>query len=78
MTRYLDGLADRKYRTLEQAREQRFVIDFKRDPPPKPNLVGTKVFKDVDIASIVPYVASASSCPPSDTSFAVMRFRSKR
>jgi len=53
---YLDSLADRKYKTLEEARTQKYTIDFSKHPTPKPNLLGSKSFKDVNMSDLVPYI----------------------
>lgn len=53
---YLDSLADRKYKTITVAREKKMRIDFKTQPGPKPNLVGTKVFTNMDISKLADYI----------------------
>lgn len=53
---YLDSLADRKYRTVAEARDQKFTIDFKTEPAPKPNFVGIKSFDNADLAEIAKYI----------------------
>ena len=48
-------LEDRKYLPLPQAQERRKVVDFTlpENAPSKPNLLGTKVFKDFPIKDVV-------------------------
>jgi len=53
---YLDSLADRKYRTLTEAREEKYRIDFVLEPPPQPNFVGIKAFESADLAKIAEYI----------------------
>src|SRR5690606_30385455 len=40
--------------TLAQAREKKHVCDWSGYQPPRPAFLGTKVFDDVDLATIVP------------------------
>jgi len=53
---YLDSLADRKYRTIKEARDEKFRIDFVLEPPPQPNFVGIKEFACADLAKIAEYI----------------------
>jgi len=53
---YLDSLADRRYQTMEEARQQKYTIDFKVTPTPKPNFIGIKDFQDADLSEIVKYI----------------------
>lgn len=53
---YLDSLADRKYRTVSEARDQKFTIDFKTQASPKPNFIGVKDFADADLSEIAKYI----------------------
>merc|ERR1719329_332138 len=47
------GLEDRKFFDLKKARQQMMMIDWKAAPPPKPKLVGKKVFKNFPIEDVV-------------------------
>ncbi|WP_316860132.1 methionine synthase [uncultured Cohaesibacter sp.] len=48
---------DKKKRlTIEQARENGLKIDWSDYQAPKPSFVGTKVFDEYDLASLVPYI----------------------
>ena len=54
---YYAGLEDRYFLTFEQAKEQKFVIDFDNAPPaPAPNKLGVSVIDTVQIADVVPYI----------------------
>eukprot|EP00048_Salpingoeca_helianthica_P021694 m.13842 g.13842 ORF g.13842 m.13842 type:complete len:1244 (-) comp6297_c0_seq2:195-3926(-) len=53
---YLEGLAEKNYLTLEQARARRPVIDFVAEPPPVPKKLGVHVFPDADLARIRTYI----------------------
>jgi 5-methyltetrahydrofolate--homocysteine methyltransferase len=62
---YYAGLEDRYYLTFDQAKSQRFNIDFERFPPaPTPRKLGRTVIDQVKIADIVPYIdwVSKSNC----------------
>jgi len=50
------GLASRKFKTLEQARDLALRVDWKANIPPTPKLLGTKVYEDFDISRLVPYI----------------------
>lgn len=51
---YLDSLQDRRYVTLEQARENRFKIDFDKNPPaPAPTFLGEKVIDNYPLEKLV-------------------------
>ncbi len=41
-----------KYSTLEEARANKFEIDWKKSPPLKPAMTGLKIFKDYDLETI--------------------------
>lgn len=46
----------KKYLTLDQARENKFKIDWKNDLPPQPKFVGTKEFLNYDLAELRAYI----------------------
>jgi 5-methyltetrahydrofolate--homocysteine methyltransferase len=50
------SLASRKFITLEKARSKMLQVDWKAAPPPKPKLLGTKVFTDYPLAELLPYI----------------------
>lgn len=41
---------------IAQARAKAFVPDFAKQPPAKPNMLGTKTFETYDLATLVPYI----------------------
>jgi 5-methyltetrahydrofolate--homocysteine methyltransferase len=53
---YLAGLEERNYKTLEQARARGPKIDWSLIKPVRPNVMGVKVFEDVDLQSLVPFI----------------------
>ena len=54
---HYEGLKDRKYLTLEKSRSLATKIDWKGGPlPVKPAFLGSKSFKDIDLASLVPFI----------------------
>eukprot|EP00041_Stephanoeca_diplocostata_P026308 m.706541 g.706541 ORF g.706541 m.706541 type:complete len:1273 (+) comp22933_c0_seq1:226-4044(+) len=53
---YLDSLADRKYKTLDIAREKSRKINFKDHPTPVPKFLGTKVYENADLTDIAQYI----------------------
>ena len=44
------------YYRLNEARKNKFKIDWKYNPPVKPNFVGTKIFKNYPIEDIRKYI----------------------
>ena len=46
----------KSYVAIEEARNRRFKIDWENLTPPKPEFVGTKVFRDFPLEEIVPYI----------------------
>eukprot|EP01060_Flectonema_neradi_P034299 TRINITY_DN596_c9_g1_i1.p1 TRINITY_DN596_c9_g1~~TRINITY_DN596_c9_g1_i1.p1 ORF type:complete len:1257 (+),score=275.03 TRINITY_DN596_c9_g1_i1:334-3771(+) len=53
---YWDGVKDRKYLTIQEARAKKMVIDFDKTPPAcKPTYLGSKVVH-YDIEDIIPYI----------------------
>eukprot|EP00592_Proboscia_alata_P023875 CAMPEP_0194443776 /NCGR_PEP_ID=MMETSP0176-20130528/126892_1 /TAXON_ID=216777 /ORGANISM="Proboscia alata, Strain PI-D3" /LENGTH=1469 /DNA_ID=CAMNT_0039270071 /DNA_START=276 /DNA_END=4685 /DNA_ORIENTATION=+ len=54
---YYAGLEDRYFLTFDQAKEQKFTIDYDADPPaPTPSKVGITVIDDVSLETILPYI----------------------
>ncbi|KAG0249775.1 hypothetical protein BG011_008939 [Mortierella polycephala] len=53
---HYDGLKDRRFLSLEAAREQRMVLDWSQEKIVKPSFMGTKVFKDIDLNSLVSHI----------------------
>ncbi|KAG0007027.1 hypothetical protein BGZ65_012085 [Modicella reniformis] len=53
---HYDGLKDRRYLSLAAAREQRLVLDWKQEKIVKPSFMGTKVFKDIDLSTVVSHI----------------------
>ncbi|HYW91639.1 MAG TPA: methionine synthase [Gammaproteobacteria bacterium] len=45
-----------RYLTLEQARANRTPVEWQGYPPPRPNLLGTKVFDDYPLEELVDYI----------------------
>jgi len=55
---HYENLREKKYFPLEKARELKMKIDWKDNEyqPVQPTFLGTKVFKDYDLARLVPYI----------------------
>ena len=54
---YYAGLEDRYFLTFDQAKKQKFVIDFDAVPPaPAPRKLGITVVGDVKLDDVVPYI----------------------
>ncbi|KAL1436806.1 hypothetical protein MTO96_049345 [Rhipicephalus appendiculatus] len=54
---YMDSQKERKYVSLEYARQNRLRLNWNADfSPTKPQFLGTKIFHDVDIEELVPYI----------------------
>ena len=53
---HYDGLKDRRYLSLAAAREQKMVLDWKQEKIVKPSFMGTKVFKDIDLNTVVNHI----------------------
>jgi len=54
---YYAGLEDRYFLTFDQAKQQKFVIDFDLVPPaPQPNKLGVTVIDTVSLEDVVPYI----------------------
>ncbi|KAJ1991480.1 hypothetical protein GGI25_003463 [Coemansia spiralis] len=55
---HYDSLKDRRYLGLEEARSKSHSIEWAlpENQPPKPNMVGHKVYEDVDLNELLPYI----------------------
>jgi 5-methyltetrahydrofolate--homocysteine methyltransferase len=53
---YAKGETKKTRLSLAAARENRFRIDWSRYAPPRPKLLGTRAFKDYELAELVPYI----------------------
>jgi 5-methyltetrahydrofolate--homocysteine methyltransferase len=54
---YYAGLEDRYFLTFEQAKQQKYVIDFASSPPaPCPKKLGVTVIDTVKLSDVVPYI----------------------
>lgn len=54
---HYSGLRERKYLSLEDARKKGHKINWREEPQPvKPKFLGTKVFDDYDLDSLLPYI----------------------
>ncbi|KAJ1818693.1 hypothetical protein LPJ56_003794 [Coemansia sp. RSA 2599] len=55
---HYDSLKDRRYLSLEEARSKGHKIEWNlpENAPPKPNMVGHKVYEDIDLNEILPYI----------------------
>merc|ERR1719348_533770 len=55
---HYENLREKKYFTFEKAKELKFKIDWENSSyqPVRPTFLGTKVFKDYDLAKLVPYI----------------------
>jgi len=53
---YLNRGESKSYLTIEQARENRFQVDFKAEDLTQPNLIGTKVLDNIDLAEVSNYI----------------------
>ena len=51
---HYENLRDKKYVSLEKAREKKYPIS--EFSPVKPTFLGTKVYEDFDIKSLIPYI----------------------
>ena len=52
---HLNKRSDKRYKTLEEAREHKFKIDFKENLT-KPSFLGTKVFDDYPLEELIDYI----------------------
>jgi len=53
---HLAGDAKKKRISIEQARENKFDIEWDRYTPPKPTFFGAREFESYDLAELVPYI----------------------
>ena len=53
---HYDNLLERKYLSLEGARGRALKIDWSEFHATKPTFLGTKVFNDVPITKLIPYI----------------------
>ena len=53
---HYDNLLERKYLTLDGARDRALKIDWSNFQATKPTFLGTKVFHDVPIPKLIPYI----------------------
>ena len=52
---HLNKRSDKRFKTIEEARADRFQIDLSKVAP-APTFTGTKVFEDYPLAALVPYI----------------------
>ncbi|CAJ0851583.1 13744_t:CDS:10 [Entrophospora sp. SA101] len=53
---HFSSLKDRKYLSLNSAREKKFQIDWSIQKPTKPNLIGKRIFENYDLKRISEYI----------------------
>uniref|UniRef100_T2M684 Methionine synthase n=1 Tax=Hydra vulgaris TaxID=6087 RepID=T2M684_HYDVU len=53
---YLESRKDRKYVTIEYARENKLKLDWDNYKPIAPSFIGTRVFQDFDITQLISYI----------------------
>ncbi|KAG1666420.1 Methionine synthase [Nymphon striatum] len=55
---YFETIKNKKYRSLDLARQLKFKIDWGNDEytPVKPTFIGTKTFDDIKIRDLIPYI----------------------
>jgi len=53
---HLKKRSEKKLLALEEARVKHFQIDWTSYTPPKPSFIGTKVFEDFPLETLVPYI----------------------
>ncbi len=53
---HLNKRSDKRFKTIEEAREHKYQINLDGAAPPKPAFLGTKVFEDFSLAELVPYI----------------------
>ncbi|MFC5269977.1 methionine synthase [Adhaeribacter terreus] len=53
---HLSRTKDRQYVSIEKARANKFPIEWKAEDIQKPNLLGTKTFRNYPLAELVPYI----------------------
>lgn len=53
---FLSRQVEKKYISIEKARQEKFVIDWDSYQSKKPNFIGVKVFDKVDLNLLLPYI----------------------
>eukprot|EP00111_Clytia_hemisphaerica_P005108 TCONS_00014711-protein len=53
---FKDSIKDRKYTSIETARQSKFTLDWDGFEPVKPTFVGNKIYKDLPIQQLVSYI----------------------
>ena len=53
---HLNKRTDKRFKTIEEARELKFKINLESHRPPKPTFLGTKILEDFPLAELVPYI----------------------
>lgn len=53
---HLNKRTDKRFKTIEEARELKFKINLESHRPPKPTFFGTKILEDFPLAELVPYI----------------------
>ena len=53
---HLNKKSDKRFKTIEEARDNRFQIDLNGSIAPKPAFTGTKAFDDFSLEELVPYI----------------------
>ncbi|CAJ0585703.1 unnamed protein product, partial [Mesorhabditis spiculigera] len=53
---HYEGLKERRFTTLPEARAKQLQIDWKHFTPVKPSFLGVKNFLDIDLKEVVPYI----------------------
>ncbi|KAG0238891.1 hypothetical protein BGW42_000052 [Actinomortierella wolfii] len=53
---HYEGLKDRRYLSLQAARENGLKLDWSKEKIVKPSFLGTKVFKDIDLQTVVSHI----------------------
>ena len=53
---HYENLREKKYFSLEKARGRRVKVDWSSADVTRPSFLGTRVFADYDLASLVPYI----------------------
>ncbi|WP_256012745.1 methionine synthase [Desertivirga xinjiangensis] len=53
---HLNKRSDKRYKTIEEARADKYQINLNGSVAPAPKLLGTKVFEDFPLEDLVPYI----------------------
>jgi len=53
---HYENLREKKYFTLDKARSLKLKLDWRDFTPTKPSFLGTKVYQEYDLSSLVPYI----------------------